>query len=214
LKNFFSEQGPIAFKMADKSTVEASLRQVDKKLAESHRLQNKLVTQQCISTLYEVIKFCLVNRKSASWFPVLESIWNSVLLTFYQQTQAKAYLENLIGQTNEFLTLRRQKWQRFSQGMQYTIYLKPDDELRISKLLKQTEDEFLQQGIRSGNRTPTDMPLTDFISIRHPGLYSYKDAFDVNSCNPDNAPNPFVEESAIKEIFDTAVAVEALNNTF
>lgn len=204
LKFLLSEAGPTAFKMIDKTTLTTSLQKLEHKLDELKKLETKLVVEQCTKTFYQIIRFCLENGSSFTVFPILHALFSTIRLYFYDQQERLSYLKSQLTQTNELLDERYHRKQRFNQGMQYTIYLSQGEELRISQVLKQTEEELIKQGVRSGKRTPTDMPLSDFVSIRHPGLTYYHNALSVANCNPDNAPNPFIEDSSISKIWPSA----------
>lgn len=83
--------------------------------------------------------------------------------------------------------------QRFSDGMQVTIYMCPGTEQVHRRMLKKIEHGLSLEGIRPGEIYSTDRPLGKYVSIRHPGKTTYHDAVTVDSYNPDNVEDPFAQ---------------------
>ncbi|HAT1773469.1 TPA: hypothetical protein RG395_001070 [Legionella pneumophila] len=78
---------------------------------------------------------------------------------------------------------------RIIQGMQITIYIPPGQELEMHKLAQEIEQRFQENNIKKGTIYPTDNPLGDYASYRHPGL-EYQDAVAIDTYNPDNLDDP------------------------
>ncbi|HBC0465898.1 TPA: hypothetical protein I8Y81_003097 [Legionella pneumophila] len=88
---------------------------------------------------------------------------------------------------------------RIIQGMQITIYIPPGQEQEMYKLAKEIEQKFQENNIKKGTIYPTDNPLGDYASYRHPGL-EYQDAVAIDNYNPDNVDDPLLQISIDNKI--------------
>lgn len=86
---------------------------------------------------------------------------------------------------------------RMAEGMQITVYIQPGREKEHQQLLEKIEELLLKNDIKPGIIYKTDRALGHFSSIRHPGK-EYHDAVQVQTYNPDNAPDDFKHLKAPK----------------
>ena len=81
--------------------------------------------------------------------------------------------------------------ERFSNGMQITIFMEIGSEDIVYSMLKKIEAELEKNFIKPGTIYNTDRTLGKYISIRHPGKKSYYTGTSASSYNPDGLYDPF-----------------------
>ena len=128
-------------------------------------------------------------------------------LAFFQRCyqQSVIYINSLIQTKENLFKLTKTQYEylienkkqkssdssRFSDGMQFTIYLLPGSENTHQMMLEQIEELLIRKDIRPGIIYPTDRQIGLFSSIRHPGKHLYHHATKVNNYNPDDINDPF-----------------------
>jgi len=80
---------------------------------------------------------------------------------------------------------------RMAEGMQFTFYIPEGEELFTTLLAERAELLLYEAGIKPGKIDGSDEKMGAYVSRRHPGLTRYHDALEVDSYNPENAPDPF-----------------------